>query len=376
MNTFYSDHDVKPITDFLKKLTVYEYQKISCFFYFLREQQNIRILVLPEHYYLYQLEAFCKKKKVRTPAEIPQNAGQYYYSTYCGFKGFIVPPEGVKQNTSNLYACGSREAMYSFDKDQVFCFHKNKSKRRKQTRKRSSIEMFTSLLATNNKRLSRDNRKQKQHMLCSMIPLKKISLLGFAIECQEGLLTSCCLCANPALFGINKFEGDKFVCTRCTEKKNLYNEVVCDKCGNIQDDNAEPFAEVQVVDDVRKNPAEFCDIHLCRKCNRAWIKQSGTALRLSVIFKGINEKWRSYKLDQSIALLDPSATKKKPRVSAKFRTKPSKAALKEVTPEPVIPASSPKEVPKNLVPNNGDYVPKRPLKRPKKGIPESNTDDQ
>lgn len=240
MYNFYANHDSKPFAEFLKELTVYEYQKISNFFYILREQQTVRCRILPMHYYKYQLEALCKKHHVRCPAELPAKAGMYYYSLYCGFKGFIVHPEGSKQKTSKLHASGSTETMYSFDKGHVFCFHKvNKSKRRKANpRKRTSIEMFSGVQEENFRKLSKDSRRQKAHNLCSNIPLTEISLIGFALECQEGLLTLCCNCANPAVFGINKFEDDKFVCTRCvctcndskTPTLDSASVIICPKC--------------------------------------------------------------------------------------------------------------------------------------------------
>lgn len=323
MYNFYGDHDTKPLGEFLKTLTVYEYQKISNFFYFLREQQTVRCLVLPMHYYEYQLEALCKKHHVSCPAQIPARAGLYYYSVYCGFKGFVIPPENAKQRTSNLNASGSHEAMYSFDKGQVFCFHKvNKSKRRKQNpRKRTSIEMFSMFQERNYKRMSKDNRKQKTHTLCSKIPLKEISLIGFALECQDGLLTLCCNCGNPALFGVNKFEGDKFVCARCTTQKNLYNEISCFNCSRIQKEQDEPFVKIDVYDNVRKQPPGFSIIHLCKKCKRKWITEGTTIYPLSVIIQGIAEKWRSHKLgNQCLAILPPTPIKRRTRISKKARS--------------------------------------------------------
>jgi hypothetical protein len=124
MYNFYGEHDNKPLAEFLRSLTVREYQKISNFFFFLRDQQSVRCRILPMHYYEHQLEALCKKYHVSCPMLIPPRAALYYYSPYCGFKGFIVPPEGAKQRTSNLNASGSHEAMYSFDEGQVKCFHK------------------------------------------------------------------------------------------------------------------------------------------------------------------------------------------------------------------------------------------------------------
>lgn len=150
MDDFYRDHDTRPLAEFLRTLTVYEYQKISCFFRFLREKQSIRVRILPMHYYTHQLSALCRKHKVPTAADLPPNAGKYYYSIYCGFKGFIVPPMNektrspakgtpvppsvaTKQRTDNINATGSHEAMYSFERRQAFCFHKPpKGKRRKQ----------------------------------------------------------------------------------------------------------------------------------------------------------------------------------------------------------------------------------------------------
>jgi hypothetical protein len=362
MIRFYGNHDTKPLGEYLKTLTVYEYQKISCFFYFLREQQTVRIRIVPMHYYIYQLEALCRKHHVSTPSQIPPTAGWYYYSIYCGFKGFIVPPEGAKpkkERTSNLYACGSREAMYSFDKGEVFCFHKiNKSKRRKQTRKRTALDMFSHFREINFKRLSKDDRKLKTHALCSRIPLREICLAGFAIECQEGFLTLCCNCANPAVFGINKFEADKFVCTRCTKKENLYNEVSCVSCTTIQKEGAEAFTPVEVWDNVRKKPPAFATVHLCKKCNRKWITQGTTTHSLSVILQGIRERWRSHKQgNQCLAIIDPSQKKRRIRVTGRLSARATKEAgiSKDVRPSfGEIPDPSPS---RKL---------KKPSRRPKK----------
>src|SRR5690606_16869041 len=119
-----------------------------------------------------------------TAKDIPHRAGLYYYSIYCGFKGFIVPTEDTKQRSNNLNASGSQETMYSFETNEVRCFHKeNKSRRRKKNpKKRTSLEMFSTLQEQNHKRLSRDNRKQKIHNLCAQTPLKEINLIGLALE--------------------------------------------------------------------------------------------------------------------------------------------------------------------------------------------------
>ena len=313
MYGFYNDHDIKPLGDFLKSLTVYEYQKVSCFFHNLKEKQSVRLLIMPMHYYEAQLSALCKKHHVICPSQIPPRAGLYYYSRYCGFKGFVIPLEKPNQKTSNLNACGSHEAMYSFEKGKVFCFHKiNKSKRRKQNpRKRTSIEMFSMFQEKNYKRISKDNRKQKTQTLCSQTPLLEIPLIGYALECQDGVITLCCKCANPATFAVNKFEGAMFICTRCNKEENLYNEVTCFNCSAIQKRD-EQFVYIDVLDDIRKETQVLSSIHLCKKCKRKWIVESDVTLPLSIIMKGIDEKWRSRKTgDGFIAVFDKDTAKKR-----------------------------------------------------------------
>jgi hypothetical protein len=180
--------------------------------------------------------------------------------------------------------------------------------------------MFSLFQESNYKRLSKDNRKQKMHALCSKMPLKEISLIGFAFECQDGLIALCCDCANPAIFGINKFEGDKFVCTRCSRQKNLYNEVTCFNCSRPKKEGDDPFVEVEVYDNVRKKPPAFSSINLCKKCKRKWITDGTTIFPLSVIITGIREKWRNHKMgNQCLAILPAQQHKRRTRANKKAR---------------------------------------------------------
>lgn len=309
MYDFYIDHDTKRIKPYLKSLTVYEYQKISAFFYFLNQKQTARLVLLPMNYYEYQLEALCKKNHVTCAENIPEGSGMYYYSINCGFKGFLVPIKSDKEKTDNLNANGSMDTMFCSESKTVVCFHKiNKSKRRKQNpKRRTTMDMF-SKDQINPKKQSKDNRKQKESELCSTTPLNKLSLIGFGLECQDGFIVLCCNCANPTLFDLNKFLGDKFVCTRCTDNDNLYNEKTCFNCMKYQKDMVDPFKTIEVLDDVRSNTPEFSTINLCKKCQNKSIMKLGDRITLSTIIQGFREKWknnstskRSKKKKQSIA---------------------------------------------------------------------------
>jgi hypothetical protein len=298
------------------------------------------------HIYEYQLEALCKKHHVSCPAQIPERAGRYLFSPYCGFKGFLVPTcdkskkrKNANQNNSKvitkkerskntfLNANGSKDTLYSPFRDGIYCFHRNRTRRKnKNFKKRNTLEMFTEIETVNPKGQSKDERKQKGMELCSKTPLTELSLIGFAIESQEGLIALCCNCANPTTFGVDKFDGDRFICGRCTERQNLYNEIECFNCPKIQLEGEIPFAKIKVYDAEKTGPARFSHIHLCKKCNRIWITNSNTLLSLSTIRQGIRERWRSNKVNSKCYnMFDPTTTTR--------RRSRKKQSLEEELPE-------------------------------------------
>jgi hypothetical protein len=259
MYDFFTDHDPKRIRSYLKTLTVYEYQKIKNFFYILRERHVARVFVLPMNYYEKQLIAMCKKYKVARPIDIPVEAGMFYYSPVCGFKGFIVPTDMTKQKTDNLNANGSIDTMYCWETDSVVCLHKmNKSKKRKQNpNKRTTVENFCTVDVVNPKKLSKEHNKNVQNETCSNTPLNMISLLGFGLECQDGFIVLCCKCANPCLFDLSKFEDDTLVCTMCTKNTLSYEDKSCFWCMKTQKHVKDEIRTMSVYDDIRVSPRGF-----------------------------------------------------------------------------------------------------------------------
>lgn len=298
---FYEDRDVKIFAPFFKTLSVYNFQKISHFFTCLKEIHSVRILTLPMHYYEAQLKAHCKKERCARPADLPEKTGWYYYSIYCGFKGLLVPVEGTKQRTDNLNAFGSHEAMFSFYDNKPYCFHKKykvNPRKRKMDEKRSSLDMFAGLQDTNTKRKANDYRRQKIQEMCTKTPLQPICLLGSAIECPEGLITECCNCANPAVFGINKFHGGEFVCTRCTGKDKTPVQVFCYYCNRLQK-KGDIFETIEVFDDVRFEQPRYSTIQLCKKCNKKWVSKGDDTFPLSYVIQGIKNNWKAYNVGGS-----------------------------------------------------------------------------
>ena len=127
-------------------------------------------------------------------------------------------------------------------------------------------------------------------MTCSTSELCKVNMLGTLLQFYNNVYVICPICANFMQLTSEYFTKDGFYCGCCLQHGRLYTSVSCEWCKCVRGN--ESWTPISVMDDTQSDTPVERNIYLCQSCHKPWIRNSGCQLNLSVIQKGLQEKWK------------------------------------------------------------------------------------
>ena len=96
-------------------------------------------------------------------------------------------------------------------------------------------EIRRQALERQNKRRSKEIRKENRNNICAETPLIKVSLLGRIFQFYKNLYTICCKCGNIMQYTGKYFNEDGFYCGCCLSAGGkLFTNISCEYCNAIK----------------------------------------------------------------------------------------------------------------------------------------------
>ena len=283
----------------LADISRYEFEAIRDFSIVFDRKMNVRLFTLPSHIYKRQYMALRRKHDVSNGIELPKDIGNTLLCLECKqFKAFVNQNDS-KGKISNLFAFGHSKVLVDDETLKLYCGKRcdkvDAKKRHHYVPEYSSfMNMDQAQIVKNNndrvrKRDAKEKRKEKRNSTCANTELCKVNMLGVLLQYYNNLYVICPICANFMQLTSEYFTKDGFYCGCCLQHGRLYTSVSCEWCKCVRGN--ESWTPISVMDDTLEVPIEK-NIYLCQSCHKPWIRNSGFQLNLSVIKKGLEEKWK------------------------------------------------------------------------------------
>ena len=131
--------------------------------------------------------------------------------------------------------------------------------------------------------------KEIRNNTCATTELCNINMLGVLLQFYNNMYMLCPICANFMQVTSKYFTKNGIYCGCCIQHGRLYTSVSCEWCRAVRGN--ETWSPISIMDDTGDEPKER-NIYLCQSCHKPWIRNCGTQLSLSVIHKGLTERWK------------------------------------------------------------------------------------
>ncbi len=287
------------LRSFLSKLSRYDFEAIRDFSCAFDRKNNCRIFTLPVHIYKNQYIALRRKYNIENNVLLPVDVGNAMICFECNqFKGFVNKNDG-KGKISNLYAYGMSKVLVDDETLKMYCGKRcdkvDGKKRHHHVPEYSSFMDIDSKMVErlkNNrerKRNAKETRKEIKNNTCANTELTKVNLLGRMLQFYNNLYTICPSCGNFMEMDSKYFTKDSFYCGCCIQHGRLYRSISCEWCHAVRGN--ESWTPICIIDDTKEEEEES-NIYLCQSCHKPWIRNARSQLRLSIIRKGLSERWK------------------------------------------------------------------------------------
>jgi hypothetical protein len=287
------------LKSFLTKLSRYEFEAVRDFSAIFDRKTNCRLFTLPVHIYKRQYVALRRKHGIPNNVELPEDVGYTMMCLQCRqFKGFVNTNDG-KGKISNLYAFGHSKVLIDDESMKMYCGKRcdkvDGKKRHHHVAEYSSfMQMDSDVLKKvkydrERKRSAKEVRKEIKNAICSDTELIRVNLLGVLLQFYNNLYTICPSCGNFMKMESKYFTKDSFYCGCCIQHGRLYTTVSCEWCHAVRGN--ESWCPIAIIDDTCEEEKER-NIYLCQGCHKPWIRNARSQLKLSIIRKGLTERWK------------------------------------------------------------------------------------
>lgn len=284
---------------FLNSLCRYEFEAVRDFSEVFDMKMNVRIFTLPAHLYVQQHRALRRKYSIPDGVPLPKDVGNTLLCLQCKqFKAFVNHNDG-KGKISNLYAFGHGKILVDDCTMKMYCGKRcdkvDAKKRHLNMPEYSSfMDVETEHLIQQNtdrnmKRAAKEKRKELKNHRCASTELCSINMVGVILQFYNNMYALCPICANFMQVTSKYFTKDGMYCGCCIQHGRLYTSVSCEWCKAVRGN--ETWSPISVIDDTTDEKRER-NIYLCQSCHKPWIRNSNAQLCLSVIHKGLSERWK------------------------------------------------------------------------------------
>lgn len=286
------------LKNLLSGLSRYNFEAVRDFSDVFDRKMNCRVFTLPKHIYIQQYKALRRKHNVPDGVPLGDDIGNTLLCLACKqFKGFINTNDG--KTIKNLYAFGHSKVLVDDWEMKLYCGKRcdkvDGKKRHHYVPEYSSFmnieeeQLAKTNRDRNRKRMAKEKRKELKNKICSSSELVPINLLGRLLQFYGTLYTVCPSCGNFMQMTGTFFTENGFYCGCCIQHGRLYTAVSCEWCHAIRGNEA--WDPISVLDDTQEEPKER-NIYLCQTCHKPWIRNAEGRLALSIIKKGLMNRWK------------------------------------------------------------------------------------
>ena len=228
----------------------------------LHDEYSIRVVPLPQHWYVQQYINICKEYECIQGEPPPVDAGIYYVCKACKrFKGFVSNP---KKRNHSYYARGHEKVLYDWETGDYYCAQKScrsKVKKREYKNKRHKVSQ-----------MARQQRRYDEAMNCNNTKCIPVCLLGCMLQCYGKCYVLCPQpnCGRPCIFYFHQYKNGMFACSHCAMDLNK-KHVLCAYC-QTKKPNKKRWRSLYVEEETMY----LCERHdsaLFHKNNRTWLKK-------------------------------------------------------------------------------------------------------
>lgn len=260
---------------------------------------NVRLFTLPVHIYTQQYVALRIKHGIPDGEELPADVGNALLCLQCKqFKAFVISND-ERGKTNNLYAYGAPKVLVDDETMLKYCGKRcdkvDGKKRHHHIPEYSSymnIEEEAIIQQTNErnaKRSAKERRKELKNLMCANTELSNVNMLGVLLQFYNHVYMICPICANFMEMTSKYFTESGPYCGCCIQHGRLYTSVSCEWCHAVRGN--ETWTPLLVNDDTDEEDRER-SIYLCQSCYKPWIRNSDRRLDLSLIRRGLTQRWK------------------------------------------------------------------------------------
>lgn len=265
-NTYRTD-----LRKLLQHASRYDFEAIrELFAAFQQNHHDIRIFMLPKHYYDAQCRALRRRYGLMQSDELEPHVGEVFVCLSCNnFKGFIVKKDS---KTNNLFANGHHKIIIDDETLKCYCgrrCEKTDTKKRKRIALESYLE-GVELEEHRKRRAKKDwktRRKMMQNDLCAQTECVRFNMLGCLLQFYEHLYLFCPSCGNPTQFHASQYDKNGFTCGQCMKEGTLYTNVSCFLCKTYRGKNS--WTTVETIDEKGHKDS----VPICNGCYKPWLRQ-------------------------------------------------------------------------------------------------------
>lgn len=275
-NTYRTD-----LRKLLQNSSRYDFEAIRELFQaFQQNHHDIRIFMLPKHYYDAQCVALRRRYGLAETDALEPHVGEVFLCLSCNtFKGFIVKKDA---KCNNLFANGHHKIIVDDETLKCYCgrrCEKTDTKKRKRIALESYLE-GVELEEHRKRRAKKDwktQRKTMQNELCAKTECVKFNMLGCLLQFYDHLYLFCPSCGNPTTFKASQYDKHGFTCGQCLKEGTLYTNVSCFMCGTYRGKDSWTTITSKNEDESEES------LPICNGCFKPWLRQYDQPVPKSVL---------------------------------------------------------------------------------------------
>ena len=247
---------------------------------FQQNHHDIRVFMLPKHYYDAQCVALRRRYGLQPEDDLEPYVGEVFVCLSCNtFKGFIIKKTS---KCNNLFANGHHKIIVDDETLKCYCGRRCEKTDTKK-RKRIAVESFlegVELEEHRKRRAKKDwksHRKTMQNELCSQTECVKLNMLGCLFQFYDNLYLFCPSCGNPTVFHSSQYDENGFTCGQCLKEGTLYTNVCCYMCKTYR--GKDSWTTITAINENKDEQS----LAICNGCYKPWLRQYEMPIPLSVL---------------------------------------------------------------------------------------------
>jgi hypothetical protein len=277
----------------LASLNRYCHAAVCVFYRKIYVRRAVKVFPLPKHHAQAVYYALRKKWELRSDQHLPKEAGDHMFCMQCrSFRGSLISPD----KKDDMHSYGHANVVVDPLTMRLFCGGKRRAnKSNKDAQSESSMDPVA--LHRRKKKESKDARKCAVYAKCRSTPVRVINLRSHMVQFFDSVIMLCGGCGNPMSFDIKKITGASILCGVCVlPEEPSPNALTCYIC-DTKPSAEERWNTYRVMDDTAGNiNCPFETAVLCSKHDRPWVRETHGYIRKSILIKGIDSGWWTYKM--------------------------------------------------------------------------------